>query len=106
MINAGVPGDTTADALDRLERDVLSRPPRMVLLTLGGNDLKNCVPKKQAFTHLRAIVEAIQKAGALVVSGGVEIPLRPGVRRSLPGAGRIDQLRPDPQRLRGHHGKA
>ncbi len=75
VINAGVPGDTTADALERLDRDVLSRSPRMVLLTLGGNDLKNRVPREQAFANLRAIVEAIQGAGALVIIGGVDIPL-------------------------------
>ena len=35
-INAGVPGDTTARALKRLQRDVLSRSPDMVLITLGA----------------------------------------------------------------------
>ena len=35
VLNAGVPGDTTAMALARLEADVLSRSPRMVLITLG-----------------------------------------------------------------------
>jgi len=74
VINAGVPGDTTADALERLERDVLSRSPRMVLLTLGGNDLKNGVPREKAFDNLRAVVEAMQEAGALVVVGGVDLP--------------------------------
>lgn len=74
VINAGVPGDTAADALERLDRDVLSRSPRMVLLTLGGNDLKNGVPREEAFNNLRAIVERIQEAGALVVIGGVDIP--------------------------------
>ncbi len=75
VINAGVPGDTTADALDRLDRDVLSRSPRMVLLTLGGNDLKNRVPREKAFSNLKTIVKTIQEAGALVVIGGVDVPL-------------------------------
>jgi acyl-CoA thioesterase I len=75
VINAGVPGDTTATALERLERDVLSRSPRMVLLTLGGNDLKNRVGRDIAFRNLRVIVEAAQGAGALVVIGGVDVPL-------------------------------
>lgn len=74
VINAGVPGDATADALARLERDVLSRDPKMVLITLGGNDLKNGVDRETAFRNLRTIVEAIQEAGALVVIGGVDIP--------------------------------
>ena len=75
VINAGVPGDTTRDALQRLQRDVLKRSPRIVLITLGGNDLKNKVPKDAAFSNLQAIIEAIQETGALVVVGGIDIPL-------------------------------
>lgn len=52
VINAGVPGDTTERALTRLEEDVLSRSPRIVCLTLGGNDLKNGVPKDEAMKNL------------------------------------------------------
>lgn len=75
IINAGVPGDTTATALARLEEDVLSQSPRIVLITLGGNDLKNKVPKEEAFDNLRTIITAIQDEGALVIVGGVKIPL-------------------------------
>jgi len=73
VINAGIPGDTTARALLRLERDVLSLSPRLVLITLGGNDLKNGVDKKIAFKNLREIVTAIQDEGALVVIGGIKL---------------------------------
>ncbi len=75
VINAGVPGDTTATALARLQRDVLARRPAAVLITLGGNDLKNGVPREQAFTNLETIVRRIQGAGALVVVGGIDVPL-------------------------------
>ena len=75
VINAGIPGDTTAEALDRLEDDVLSQSPRLVLLTLGGNDLKNRVPRETAFANLREIIRQIQAQGALVVIGGLDIPL-------------------------------
>lgn len=74
VVNAGVPGDTTAEALKRLDKDVLSRSPGIVLLTLGGNDLKNRVPAQAAFANLKMIVERIQGAGALVVIGGIAIP--------------------------------
>lgn len=74
IINAGVPGDTTATALVRLERDVLSRSPRIVAITLGGNDLKNGVAKETAQNNLRIIVESVQKQGALVILGGIDIP--------------------------------
>lgn len=73
VINAGVPGDTTARALLRLERDVLSQSPRIVLITLGGNDLKNGVNKETAFKNLREIVKKIQAKGALVIIGGLNM---------------------------------
>lgn len=73
VINSGIPGDTTGMALQRLERDVLSKSPRMVLITLGGNDMKNGIDKNIAFKNLKEIVEAIQAKGALVVIGGVKL---------------------------------
>ncbi len=76
VINAGVPGDTTARALARLQRDVLSRSPDLVLITLGGNDLKNGVGRDVAFANLHQIVVAIQKRGARVIIGGLDFPFR------------------------------
>jgi acyl-CoA thioesterase-1 len=76
VVNAGVPGDTTARALKRLDSDVLSKSPDLVLITLGGNDLKNGVAKDLAFNNLRKIVESIQHAGAKVIIGGLRFPLQ------------------------------
>jgi acyl-CoA thioesterase-1 len=76
VINAGVPGDTTAKALKRLEQDVLSRSPDVVLITLGGNDLKNGIARETAFRNLKMIVESIQNHGARVIIGGLKFPLR------------------------------
>jgi len=76
VINAGVPGDTTAGAVKRLDSDVLARSPDLVLITLGGNDLKNGVAKKIAFKNLKIIVESIQSRGARVIIGGLKFPLR------------------------------
>ena len=39
ITNAGVSGNTTRDALARLNRDVLSQDPSVVLVWLGGNDI-------------------------------------------------------------------
>lgn len=47
--------------------------PRIVLITLGGNDLKNGVDKKTAFKNLKDIVDTIQASGALVVFGGIRL---------------------------------
>jgi acyl-CoA thioesterase-1 len=76
VINAGVPGDTTARALKRLEQDVLSRSPDVVLITLGGNDLKNGIARETAFGNLKMIVESIQNQEARVIIGGLKFPFR------------------------------
>ena len=41
IINEGISGNTTLDALGRLERDVLSQNPSTVIVWLGGNDILN-----------------------------------------------------------------
>ena len=74
VMNKGVPGDTTARALARLDQDVLSQSPRTVLITLGGNDLKNGIPKDTAFQNLKRIIGSIQATGALVIVGGIDLP--------------------------------
>ena len=73
IINAGVPGDTTARALARLA-EVLELQPRIVMITLGGNDLKNGVRREVAFENLAEIVRRFQDSGALVVIGGLNVP--------------------------------
>jgi acyl-CoA thioesterase I len=39
IVNAGRSGDTTRDALNRLNSDVLARDPSVVIVWLGGNDI-------------------------------------------------------------------
>lgn len=38
VINAGVGGNTSAEGLARIDRDVLAHQPRLVLVEFGGND--------------------------------------------------------------------
>ena len=73
VVNAGVPGDTTATALERID-DIIGMNPRAVLVTLGGNDLKNRVQKEIAFKNLELIIHTIQDHGALVNLGGIDVP--------------------------------
>jgi acyl-CoA thioesterase-1 len=72
ILNRGVSGNTTGDALERLERDVLSQDPRIVLVCLGGNDMLRRMPADPQFDTLRTIVRRIQGKGALVVLIGTE----------------------------------
>ena len=39
ILNKGLSGDTTATALARLDRDVLSQNPKVVVVLVGGNDI-------------------------------------------------------------------
>ena len=73
--NAGHSGDTTGTALERLERDVLSRNPRVVIVLLGGNDFLRRVPTGDTFHNLSTIVERIRARGAAVVLVGVSLGL-------------------------------
>lgn len=80
VINAGVNGNTTADGLARLERDVLARDPRIVLLCLGGNDILRNQPTADIIANLEEIIRRIQAKGALVILITVEASiLRPGL---------------------------
>jgi acyl-CoA thioesterase-1 len=74
VLNAGVSGDTTEDALARLDENVLSRDPRVVLVGLGGNDFLRSVPISTTETNLRTIIRRIQQAGAMVVVLGFRFP--------------------------------
>ncbi|OGZ05655.1 MAG: hypothetical protein A2845_04845 [Candidatus Lloydbacteria bacterium RIFCSPHIGHO2_01_FULL_49_22] len=71
IINKGVSGDTTYDALFRLSKDVLDEKPDIVILLLGGNDILKQVPKEETFVNLHSIITRIQSRGAIVLLLGI-----------------------------------
>ena len=75
ILNHGVAGDTTADALARLNNDVLADDPKIVVVFLGGNDVLQSVRIEQTFANLDQIVRQIQARGALVVLVEVRPPV-------------------------------
>jgi lysophospholipase L1-like esterase len=68
--NLGVPGDTTAAALGRIDT-ALATPPRVVLLCLGGNDGLMQLPVSEMIGNLSRIIDAFQGAGSFVILIGV-----------------------------------
>jgi acyl-CoA thioesterase-1 len=88
VLNRGVSGDTSADGLARLQRDVLNAKPRLVVVWLGSNDAIRQSPSPgETEQNLRSIVESIQHSGAVVVLVGVpDLPFRPSY------SDRIEQL--------------
>ena len=57
--------------LERLEEDVLSQDPRMVILFLGGNDALRKVSVDETFNRLATMIDQIHQTGAAVVLVGV-----------------------------------
>lgn len=74
IVNAGLNGDTTTGALARIETDVLSKDPRVVIVALGGNDFLQSTPIATTEANLRTIVRRIQATGAMVVVLGFRFP--------------------------------
>ena len=78
IVNAGRPGDTTGDALNRITSAVLSRDPDIVIVFLGGNDLLQNVPVQQRISNITTIVDRIRGDGAAVILVGLgNVPLDP-----------------------------
>lgn len=66
--NAGISGDTTAGALQRLDADVLAHRPRVVVVELGVNDeVDHHRPAAETLATLRRITRRLVKKGAAVV---------------------------------------
>lgn len=64
--NAGISGNTTVDALKRLESDVLARKPHLVTVMFGLNDMTR-VPMDQFEANLGAIIGQCRGIGAEVM---------------------------------------
>ncbi len=67
IINAGRIGDTTGDALTRLNSAVLSRNPDIVIVFLGGNDVLQSVPIPTRVSNITSIVQQIRADAAAVI---------------------------------------
>ncbi len=66
VINAGVDNDTSRQALERIEADVLERDPLLVIVEFGGNDFLTRVPTAETLNNIRAMIDKIQAKGAMV----------------------------------------
>ena len=74
VVNAGVPGETTAGGLARLSDALEEHQPRLLLLCLGGNDMLRHQDLAQAADNLRAMVRMARGRGVAVVLIGVPEP--------------------------------
>lgn len=81
VVNAGVPGETTAQGRARLAAVLDEQRPELLLLCLGGNDFLQHQDESRTDDNLRAMVTLAQERGIAVVliavprlGFGLEVP--------------------------------
>ena len=67
VVNAGVSGDTSAQALARLPALLAEHHPKLVIVSIGGNDFLRKLPESDTRTHVHAICKQSLDAGAQVL---------------------------------------
>ena len=77
IINAGVSGDTSADARNRA-RFTLKTKPQIVIVAFGGNDALRGLPPKAMRENLDFVLQAARDAGAAPVLAGMLAPVNLG----------------------------
>ena len=70
VINAGVSGDNTRDALQRVEKDVLIHSPNLVMILLGANDAAThkMIGLNEYSDNLHHIVKKITPQKAILIT--------------------------------------
>ena len=74
VVRAGVPGEVTAQALERLPRALDEHSPRLMLLCIGGNDFLQRLGTAQAEANVRAMVKLARSRGVDVLLIGTRNP--------------------------------
>lgn len=74
VINAGVPGELSADGLRRLPALLDQHQPQLLILCHAGNDILRNRDPDQSAANLRAMVEHAQRRGISVLLLGVPEP--------------------------------
>ena len=74
MVRAGVPGEVTAQALERLPATLDEYSPRLLLLCIGGNDFLRRLGNAQAEANVRAMVQLARGRGIDVLLIGTPEP--------------------------------
>jgi acyl-CoA thioesterase-1 len=74
VVRAGVPGEVTAQGLERLPSVIDEHSPRLVIICLGGNDMLRQVGEAEIRQNLRAILKTLKDRKIAVVLIGVPKP--------------------------------
>lgn len=73
VVNAGISGDTTADALRRLD-EIWQHKPSVAIVALGANDGLCGLDLKEMKYNLAEILDQLQRANVCPILAGIGIP--------------------------------
>jgi acyl-CoA thioesterase-1 len=82
VINLGVTGSTTTQALSRMTR-ALAAQPDIVIIQLGGNDVSQGIPKNVSRDNLRTMIERFKPGGTRVFLAGGRFPYLDDLAKEL-----------------------
>ena len=74
VVGAGIPGEVTAQALERLPAALEEHAPRLLILCIGGNDFLRRLGNAQAERNVRAMVQLAKSRGINVLLIGTPEP--------------------------------
>jgi lysophospholipase L1-like esterase len=81
VVNAGVPGETSAQGLERLPEVLEEVKPRLLILCHGGNDFLRRLDDAAAAANVRAMIRLARQKGVAVML--LATP-KPGLPPSIP----------------------
>jgi acyl-CoA thioesterase-1 len=80
VINASISGETTEGGAARIEHELETFSPALIILELGGNDGLRGIPPSRMKGNLGKIISSSAESGAAVVLLGIRIPTNYGQR--------------------------
>ena len=71
IINEGISGATTRDGVENIDNVLAQYHPRLVIISLGGNDFLQQIPREETKRNLAYIIKTIEAQGSMVLILGV-----------------------------------
>jgi acyl-CoA thioesterase-1 len=82
VVNQGVTGSTTTQAMGRLTR-ALALQPEIVIIQLGGNDASQGIPRNVSRENVRLMIERFKPGGAKIFFAGGRFPYLDDLAKEL-----------------------
>lgn len=67
VINAGIPGETSAGTLSRVKQELQKHQPDLVILCIGGNDILRRHNKKEIVSNIQQLIDIIKQHDSQLV---------------------------------------